>query len=457
MSAPENGSLRGSLSGVQKWRFGAFEVDRRNRELRNRGLRVRLQEKPFRILELLLERAGGLVTREELLQHLWPGLRVDFARNLNTAVNSLRDALGDSSRTGRFIETRSGLGYRFVAQVEEIRDAYSPGPAISPPVSSAKGGPYEDYLKGRYFCGKMSEADLYKGVAHFESAIAQDEQYAPAYAGLADAYHLFAFFGMLTPREAGYKAHELAATALQLNSSLPEAHSALGTAKTSFEWNLAAAEIAYLRALDLNPNYAEGHRRYAALLSKTGRANEAMERIRRAQELDPVSLGICAEAGWICCMAGRFEKAIEQCWKALDVEAQFVPAQYTLGLAYQQLGMTEEASVEFENARTCSGNSPVTAAALAHAYAASGRSDTARAILKELRDLSKERYISAYWMGLVWAGLNEHERALDALEQACEQQDVWLTWLAVEPRFASLSSHARFRSLLGKVGLKAAG
>ena len=454
MSAP--GPIHDATPGVQKLRFADFEVDLRNRELRKRGVRVRLQEKPFRILELLLARAGELVTRDELLHYLWPGIHVDFGRNLNTAVNSLREALGDTSRSGQFIETRSGQGYRFVAHVEEIYEARSHRSAAPRAVSSPP-GPYEDYLKGRHFCSKMSEADLYKGVAHFEAAIAQDAHYAPAYAGMSDAYHLFAFFGMLTPREAGRRAHELATRALQLDSSLPEAHSALGTAKTSFEWNWAGAEIAYLRALDLNPNYAEGHRRYAALLSKTGRANEAIERIRRAQELDPMSLGICAEAGWICCMAGHFEKAIEQCWKALDVETQFVPAQYTLGLAYQQSGMTEEALVEFENARTCSGNSPVTTAALAHAYAIGGRPDTAIAILKELQDLSKGRYVSAYWMGLVWTGLNEHERALDELEHACEQRDVWLTWLAVEPRFASLYSHPRFAGLLGAVGLKKTG
>ena len=107
-------------NGVQKLRFGTFEVDLRNRELRNRGMRIRLQEKPFQILEMLLERSGALVTREELSRQLWPHLHVNFERSLNTAVNSLRAALGDSSRCCRFIETRSGLGYRFVANVEEI-------------------------------------------------------------------------------------------------------------------------------------------------------------------------------------------------------------------------------------------------------------------------------------------------------------------------------------------------
>ena len=187
MSAPGNNSLR-RVPGARKLRFGTYEVDLRNRELRNRGMRIRLQEKPFRILELLLERSGEVVTREELVQHLWPGLHVNFERSLNTAVNSLRGALGDSSRSGRFIETRPGIGYRLVAHVEVVSATNFSLPAVSNTVVSAESGAYEDCLRGRYFYDKMSEDDLRKSVAHFESALAQDLYYAPAYAGLADAY-----------------------------------------------------------------------------------------------------------------------------------------------------------------------------------------------------------------------------------------------------------------------------
>src|SRR5690349_16916801 len=101
-------------------RFGVFEVDLKARELRKSGLRVKLQEKPFQILELLLERAGELVTRQEVAERLWPGVHVTFDRSLNTAVNGLRRALSDSPRNPRFLETRSGLGYRFIAQVEKV-------------------------------------------------------------------------------------------------------------------------------------------------------------------------------------------------------------------------------------------------------------------------------------------------------------------------------------------------
>jgi DNA-binding winged helix-turn-helix (wHTH) protein/Tfp pilus assembly protein PilF len=452
MSGPENNSHR-RLSGAQKLRFGTFEVDFRNRELRNRGMRIRLQEKPFRILELLLQRSGELVTREELFQHLWPSLHVNFERSLNTAVNSLRGALGDSSQRCRFIETRPGLGYRFVAHVEEISGTSLSLPAVPNSITSTKFGAYEDLLKGRHFYEKMSEDDLRRSVAHFESAIAQDSYYAPAYAGLANAYTSFAFFGMLSPAEAGHRANGLAAKAIQMDDTLPEAYAALAAVKAFFEWDWAAAENEYLRALELNPNYAEGHHRYAALLSQMRRTPEAIKQIRRAQELNPLSLAICTEAAWILCMAQDFDAATEQCWKVLGIEPKFVPAQYTLGLAYERQGMMEEAVTEFENARICSGNSPAMAAALAHAYAIGGMADKAMAIVRELEEMSKRRYVSAYWTSMVWTGLGAHDRALDEIEKACEHRDVWLTWLDVEPRFHPIRSHARFCRVLKVVGL----
>ena len=453
MHVPEHNPRNVVASRAQRLRFGTFEVDLRNRELRNRGIRIRLQAKPFRILELLLERSGELVTRDELIQQLWPGLHVNFEQSLNTAVNSLREALGDSSRSCRFIETRSGLGYRFVAHVEQITAIDLGLPGFTTHIASRTFGVYEDYLKGRHFYEKMSEDDLRRSVAHFESAIRQDSTYAPAYAGLADSYTLFAFFGMLAPAEAGRKAKELAARAVQIDGALPEIRAASASVMTSFGWDWTSAELECQRSLELNPNYAEGHHRFAALLCRLGRMQEAIQRICRAQELNPVSMAISMQAGWIFCMARQFEAAVDQCWNALSVEPKFAPAQYTLGLAYGQLGMVDEALTEFENARTCSGNNPVAAAALSHAYASAGRPSESRAILHELGKMSEQRYVSCYWKAMIWIGLREYDRALNEIENACRDGDVWLTWLSVEPRFDPIRSHERFTRVLKQIGL----
>lgn len=572
----------------RRLRFGVFELDLRNRELRKSGVNLKLQQKPFQVLELLLRNPGEWVTRNELAQYLWPDLHVSFDRSLNTAVNVLRQALGDSSRSYRYIETRSGFGYRFIAPVEEVNEPSSSssrdttdsiavlpfenltgdsdvglladgiaesviaalssvrhlrviarttafrfrGPEDEPqavgnrlnvrvvlsnrvayrgssllistelidvqtgrrlwgeqysrmpseifgierniatqivkvlnlpPDMRSSGGfnknyaanleAYQDYLKGRYFYNKMTEDDLRKSIAHFEAALRQDSDYSLAYTGLADTYSLFAFLGILPPRDAHRKVKQLVTIALELDEQLAEAHASSASIKRLFEKDWAGAEAAFLRALELNPNYADAHHWYAAHLSAMGRFDEALREIRTAQELDPLSLVINMEVAWTLYMARDFKGALEQSWKTLVLEPKFAAAQHTLGLAYEQLEMTDEAITEFQNARTCSGGHPATIAALGHAYAIAGNQQRASEVLEELEQLSKVRYVSPYWRSLVYSGSGMCDLALESLEKACEDRDVWLVWLKVEPRLDCLRSDTRFHNLLSTLRL----
>lgn len=577
----------------RRLRFGAFEVDFDQRELRNRGIRVHLQRKPFQILELLLQRPGALVTRTELAQHLWPGLHVSFGPGLNTAINVLRQALGDSSPECRFIETRPGLGYRFLASVEEVptiecdpsSDSTTDSIAILPfdnatgdpavtalanrmaedliaslstleqvrviahttalryrmpeneprtagselnvrtvltgrierdgqslivitefldvrtgrrlwgeqfestpagildveasistavvrrlslPLSANASGPlkrrytskleaYRDYRKGKYLQNKMTEADLGKSIAHFESAIQQDPSYALAYTGLAGTYTLSAFLGMLPSAAARSRAEEGALIALQIDNELAEAHVALAGVRQIFDQDYPAAEREYQRALQLSPGSVDVHRAYAAFLSAMGRPAEALKEIRNAQELDPLSLALNVEAARVHYMARKFEECIHQAWEALVLEAEFAPAQHMLGLAYEQVEMYEEAITELQNAQTCSGDDPAIVAALGHAYALAGRPDQAEDMLCKLDDFARRRYVSPYWWSIIRAGLGAKDLALDGLEKAVEGRDVWLVWLKVEPRFDPLRADLRFFRLLEKVAFHAEG
>jgi DNA-binding winged helix-turn-helix (wHTH) protein len=426
---------------MKKARFGVFELDIRNRELRRRGLRVRLQEKPFQILDLLLDQAGKVVTRSQLARHLWPGLHVNFDRSLNTAMNSLRRALGDSAENPRFIETRAGLGYRFIAPVEPIdeQDA-APQTTTLEKVYAGNQDAYHDYLKGRYFQNKMTEEDLSRSVAYFEAALGADPNCALAYCGLADTHGLRAFLGILPASEAHSRAKGLVDAALRIDSRLAEAQTTLANLKKLYEWDWAGAEAAYKNALQLKPGYADSHRMYAALLSALERHAEALPCIRRAQQLDPLSLSINAEVAWDLYMARDFEGAAEQAWKTLAMEPRFAPAQHALGLAYQHMNMLDEAIVEFENARACSANHPATVAALACAYALAGQCLKARELVQELEQLSERRHASAYFVALAHAGLKEDAAAIQWLEKALAERDVWLVWLRAEPRFDLLRS-----------------
>ncbi|MBV8552932.1 MAG: winged helix-turn-helix domain-containing protein [Acidobacteriaceae bacterium] len=464
-------TARGASRAVRKLRFGAFEVDLEEREIRKRGIRVRLQQKPFLVLEMLLERSGTLVTREELEKHLWPDSHVDFDRGLNTAVNALRQALGDSSRECRFIETRSGLGYRFIAPVEVISSSvaspkfFQPDPAIDSEVIRARAAEraeryganfdaYQDYLKGTYFLSKLTEEDLRKAIAYFESAIASDPNCALAYAGLADTSCQLAMLSVLPAEDARTRAKEFALSALSRDSELAEAHIALARVKMVFDWDWKGAEAECLRALDLEPGHAEGHRCYAGILSALGKAEEALKESRRARVLDPLSLPVSTALAWQLYLARDFEAAVEHCWKVLTLEPRYPAAQYTLGLAYEQLGLYDEAITELRNAIACAGDCAAATAAVARVYATAGMQAEAMRTLRELDELSTRRYVSCYWQSIVRAALGEQQSALDGLEKACERRDAPLCWLKVDPRWDSLRSESRFLAVLRKLSFE---
>ena len=399
---------RDELSNVvisMRFQFGVFEVNLRERELRKFGLRVKLQQKPFQILHRLLQTPGEFVSREELARVLWPDLHVLFDRSLNTAVNALRRALGDAGRNPRFIESRQGLGYRFIAQVEHVQSGQAPVGGRSQRRSSEA---HRDYLKGRYFSNKLTAEDLHKSIAHYESALSRDPGYALAYTGLADTYTQFAFQGMQRAQESFAQAKKFAEAALRIDDQLAEAHTSIAGVRRYREWDWTGAEGAYRRALELNGNDPRAHRLYADYLSTMGRSEEALREISAAQELDPLSLVINMEMAWILYIARDFQGAAEQSWKTLAMEPRFAPAQNTLGLAYQQLGMIEEAIVELDNARACSGEHPAAQAALAHALAVAGRRAEAEILMEQLKST---RNLSWYWLAMVNTALGACDAA----------------------------------------------
>ncbi len=441
-----------TMNTVSRLRFGNFEVDLENRELRKHGIRIKLQRKPFQILEFLLRTPGQLVLRTDLAQYLWPGLHVSYDRSLNTAVNALRRALSDTSRNVRFIETRTGFGYRFIAHVEEVAAVANARIQLVHSNAATADVP-QDCLKGRYFCHKLTEEDLHKGVAQFNAALAQDADCAFAYAGLADAYCLSALLNMAPAGEIYPRAKEMALNALRTRQDLGEAHAALASVKRLFEWDWPGAEAEYLTALVLSSNAAIVHQAYGAHLAATGRADDALRELRRSEEIDPLSPICHVGVAWGLYVARDFQGASEQSWKVLAMEPKFGAAQYTLGLAYAQMGLTEDAIVELGNARTCSGDQPAVLAALAQVHAVAGESAAASRLIRELEDLARRRYVSSYWLAMVHTGLGDPQRAFELLDRAYRERDVWLTWLKVEPRFDSLRQEPRMQDLLRKIGL----
>jgi TolB-like protein/Flp pilus assembly protein TadD len=316
---------------------------------------------------------------------------------------------------------------------------------------------YRIYLMGRFYWSKRTLEGLKKGVEYFQQAIDKDPYYALAYTGLADSYALLGSveYSALPPAEAMPKARAAAIKALEVDDALAEAHASVAYVHI-FDWHWYEAERAYRRAIELNPNYATAHHWYAMYLGAMGRHDEALEEIKLAQELDPLSLPISVGVGWHFFLTRQYHRAVEEYRKTLEMDPNFYMAHFLLGLAHEQESRFDEAIAAYQQAQALSNGHPLMIAAPGHAYAALGQRDEAQAVLDQLAQLAKRRYVSPYYIAAIYTGLCEKEQALAWLDQACESRSEGLVWLKVDPLFDSLRADARFADLLHRVGLGAA-
>ncbi len=310
---------------------------------------------------------------------------------------------------------------------------------------------YEAYLRGRYFWNRGTDAGAWKAIEWFERALERDPQYALAYSGIANCHGRLVWFSAARPLEGGAKAKLAAARGLELDQNLSEAHASMALVHFWYEWDFAAAEREFRRATELRPNYADTHNWYAAFLNATGRTEEAVSEQKLAEELDPLSLTIAMNGADPYYFTRRFDPAIEHLERVLRREPRFFPAHYNLGRAYALKGMYREALAAFETAARLSGNRQA-GAALAYAYARTGRPGEARKILEELEQAATARYLASPQLALIHLGLGETGQALDRLERGLEERSYFMIYLRADPIYDELRSHPRFMRLLEQVG-----
>lgn len=315
---------------------------------------------------------------------------------------------------------------------------------------------YTFYLQGRYFWNKRTEEGFRKAIEYFELAIQKDSNYAAAYAGVADCYNLLSAYSLMSPEESVIKSKAAALKALEIDNTLAEGHEALAHVGMLYEWNWSDVEREFKQAIALNPDYATAHQRYAIYLTAQGRMDEAIEEIKRAQELEPLSLIINTDVGLIAYLKGDYSRAIEECRKTLALDSDFTVAHFALGMIYEQLGKFTEAIAAFQNAVNLAKGNSIYLSALGHAYAAAGRRSEADRVLAELMSMSKQRYVSPYGIATVYTGMAEKERAIAWLQKASQDRSVWLIHLhiKVDPRLNGLRSDPRFIGLLKKMALE---
>ena len=380
-------------------RFGVFEADLRSGELRKDGVKIKIQDLPFRALRLLLSHPNEVLSRDQFRRHLWPDdVFVDFDHGISSAINRLRDALGDSAENPIFIETVERRGYRWIAPIhtslpaapqrpvlvktpEPVAEpaavpkpaepvpahhwawslaipaialglavwsfhpfraparAASSSPTTIPPVSPAARQrshkeAEEFYLKGRFYWDKRTPEDLNLALDAFTQAIVRDPNYAKAYVGLADCYNLMREYTLMPATEAYSRALAAAQRAVELDDQSSEAHASLAFALFYGTWNAPDAEREFRRAIQLDSNNAVAHHWYATFLSVLGRHSEALAEITRAQALLPTSKAILADRGNLLLAAGQRDAALTQLKQLEAAEPDFVSPHRYLKSAY---------------------------------------------------------------------------------------------------------------------------
>jgi len=353
----------------------------------------------------------------------------------------LRDTLALQDRVARAIaeQIRINLTPREEAALKSVRVVHAEA--------------YESYLKARYFWNKRTADGLRVALAYFNQAIEEDPNYAQAYSGLADTYALLGDwqYAVMTPAEAYPKAKAAALKAVELDSSLGEAHNSLAFVLDGFDWDLDSGGKEFRRAIELNPGYATAHHWYAWHLALLGQYDEAIAEMKKAESLDPLSLIINTDLAELLVIAHSNDEAMRQSRKTIEMDPNFAMAHNQLAQAYLQDHKYQEAVLELQKAVQLSGGSPTCTANLARAYALSGRRSEAVKLLSELKGRATPGYSHASEVAVIYVSLGDMDEAMNWLEKGYAER--FNPGVLIRPGFDPLRSDPRFQKLAHRVGL----
>jgi DNA-binding winged helix-turn-helix (wHTH) protein/Tfp pilus assembly protein PilF len=470
---------------------------------------IRLEPTVMAVLVCLSERAGAVVSKDELMRQVWMGRCVTDGV-LTTSIWELRRALGDDARNSRFIQTVPRKGYRLIAPVSTRADSKNPTPPLP---ASATAGPTrairwkkpalatalasalalaftmafwrrddrqpatiqsvwqwrrehlerpepaapgaaearEAYLKGRQAWAKRTEEGVRQGLELFERAARLAPDYAQAYAGQADALIQLALLDAMRPGDAFPKAKTAALNAVRLDDRSAEAHASLAMIRFCYEWDWAEAETGFKHAVALKPTYATARNWYGQYLWAVGRLDEAEHEIRMAQEFEPDSVAIQLAAGSLRATRGRRDEAIESYRRAIALDPAYAVAWKSLGKLYEKKGMSNEALAAYQRFSELTGVSHTSQTPLQ--FARWNRKDDPQSLLRKLSSLWKLKYIRPTHVARLYLELGDKDRAFEWLDRALSERDSNLLLLRSDRRWDALRNDPRFAALAGRVGL----
>ena len=314
---------------------------------------------------------------------------------------------------------------------------------------------YGLYLKGRHHWNQWTEEGFYKAIEYFEQAVGKDPSYALAYTGLADSWVLLGWNSYLTPKDAFSKGKAAVMMALRLDPDLAEAHTPWAAVLWLSDWQWEEAQTEFKRSLELSPTYPTAHHWYAEFATTMGRHAEALARIEKGQELDPLSLIINVAVGWTFYLARRYDEAIEQLRRTVELDPNYPVTYWILGLLFRKTGCSGLAISEGEKGVRLSGGSPLMRAALAQTFGTAGRRQEAIQILDDLTRQAEQTYVAPYFLAGIHVGLGENDRAFEYLEKSFEEHSHWLIYLHIDPSMDGLRDSPRFQDMLRRVGIPA--
>jgi TolB-like protein/Tfp pilus assembly protein PilF len=431
--------------------IGALRVISRTSIMRYKGMRKPLPEIARElgvdgIVEGTVVRSAGRIRITSQLiyapsdQHLWARSYESDQRDIVTLQGEVAQAIAGQVRAALTPEERSHLTRR---------------PTDSPEA-------YQLYLQGRYSWNQRTPRGVKKSIDFFQRAVEKDPNFALAYAGLADAYNFSNILGVLAPKESSPQAEAAAVKALELDPQLAEAHTALGLVRSHYHFDFLGAQREFLKAFGLNPNYANAHLFYAgAYLTPMGRHEEAIAEMKKALEVDPLSLPLNNMMGETYLWAGDYQKALRQFQRTIDLEPTFPLAHFFYAGLLTEMGRYEEAIKETQTGELLLGTSPEAAGALAAEFQKALQAGGPKRYWQKNLEITLKEYKQAgtgYFPAIGVAGayarVGDKENAFKWLDKSFEDregQDITLIrWL---PDFKSLHADPKFAGLLRRMGL----
>ncbi|MBZ5723100.1 MAG: winged helix-turn-helix domain-containing protein [Acidobacteriia bacterium] len=485
-------------------RFGVFEADVRAGELRKSGVKVRIQQLPFRALTVLLSRPGEVVSREDLRQALWPeDVFVDFDQGISSAIRRLRDALGDTADNPVFIETVERRGYRWIAPIHPLEPPSQEKVLVAAPVpakfspwrkllfalpvlalvfavwifrpsyrSARAGAKYgsasasgihhaanreaeEYYLKGRFYWNKRTPESLNQAVDSFTQAIVQDSNYSDAYVGLADCYNLLREYTLMPASEAYPRALAAAKKAVELDDHSSEAHASLAFVSFFGMWDAATADREFRRAVALDPNNANAHHWYATYLLTLGRFDESLKQIDRAQALDPDSASILADKGMLLWRAGHRKEALRLLRQLEQADPDSVSPHRYLKLAYLEMGEYPAYLSEMKKEALLLHDASLSAIeeAAERGFAARGERGMFDGLIEQQERAYAQGKLSPFFLAQTYSREGNTQEALKYLEACYDRHSEEILNIDSDGTLNNLHPIPAFQQLLAKVGL----